>query len=151
VLPGSFDNELDVLVNDGLVTESIAAYRLKEPFLGPASARATLTTNARRHPPGLHAGRPGSSASTGWPISPWTRRAAPATGQGSIIAVGKLDVAPDFYKVAATTNPGARSLLDVLANDRLHAQPVRGSLTLLSVNAFRPRPPTGPCPWVGGG
>jgi VCBS repeat-containing protein len=132
VLPGSFDNELDVLVNDGLVTESISALRIGA-IPGPA-AHGLLTTNAA----GTRLVYTPTSGFIGVErVAYLAVDQAGGTATGWVdIAVGKLDVAPDFYKVAATTNP-VPVLLDVLANDRIQPA-VRGSLTLLSVTPSTP-------------
>jgi hypothetical protein len=128
VLPGSFDNELDVLANDALVTASVAALRIREILAGPA--HGTLTTNASGtrllYTPA--AGFIGVEQ-----VSYLATDQIGGTGTGVVaIAVGLPDVAPDFFKIAASTNP-VPVVLDVLGNDRMLPQP-RGTRTLLSVS-----------------
>jgi hypothetical protein len=128
VLPGSFDNELDVLANDALVTASVAALRIREILVGPA--HGTLTTNAAgtRLVYTPVAGFIGVEQ-----VSYLATDQIGGTGTGLVaIAVGLPDVAPDFFKIAASTNP-VPVVLDVLGNDRMLPQP-RGTRTLLSVS-----------------
>ncbi len=133
VLPGSINNELDVLGNDGLVTEDTASYRIAA-ILDPAS-HGTLTTNATRtrliYTPA--AGFIGTEQ-----VRYRTTDQIGGTGVGMVsIAVGQVEAVPDFYKLeAANTNP---VVLNVLANDRL-LPAVRGTLTI--IDAF-PADPAG--------
>jgi len=132
VLPGSFDNELDVLANDGLVTESTASLRI-QALLDPAS-NGTLTTNAAGT-------RLLYSPQSGFIGIEQIRYVATdqigGTGTGWVsIVVGQLDVLSDFYTIAATTNPVAVPL-NVLDNDRIVPNSL-GSLTLLSVDPAIP-------------
>ena len=128
VLPGSFDNELDVLANDALVTASTAALRVREILVGPA--HGTLTTNA--------AGTrllytPDADFIGLEQVSYLATDQIGGTGTGLVtIAVGLPDVAADFFKIAASTNP-VPVVLDVLGNDRMLPNP-RGTRTLLSVS-----------------
>lgn len=131
VLPGSFDNELDVLNNDGLVTESITPLRIKQILDVPVG---TLTTNAAGTrllytPPvgfiGTEQIRYVASDQIG------------GTGTGWVsIAVGRIEAVSDFYTIAATTNT-VTIPLNVLANDRMFPNP-KGSLTLVSVSPALP-------------
>lgn len=132
VLPSSLGNELDVLANDGLVTESVAGYRIRA-VLDPA-ANGTVSTNAA-------ATRLVYTPNPGFLGTEQIRYLATdqigGTGTGTAtIAVGRIRVAPDFYKIRASTNALPVSL-DVLANDRLMPNP-RGTLTLQSVTSAAP-------------
>jgi len=127
VLPGSFENVLDVLVNDGLVTEPTASLRIKE-ILVPTS-HGTITTNDT----GTHLIYTPTNGFIG--IDQFSYLATDqigGTGTGLVsIAVGQLNVAADFFKIAASTNL-VPVVLNVLGNDRVLPNP-RGSLSILSV------------------
>ncbi len=126
VLPGSFDNRLDVLANDGLVTESIEKLRIGAIVV-----------------PALHGTLGVDAAGTGLLYTPApgfigvehiaylaTDRIG-GTGTGLVtIAVGQVETMPDFYKLEAAA--GGPVALDVLANDRL-LPAERGSLLLTAV------------------
>ncbi|HMP96253.1 MAG TPA: Ig-like domain-containing protein [Kiritimatiellia bacterium] len=132
ILPGSFNNELDVLENDGLVNESKAALRIREILTAPS--HGVLTTNAA-------ATRLIYTPATGFigmvSFQYLATDQIGGTGTGLVtLAVGQPETAPDFYKIAATTNP-VPVVLNVLANDRTMPAPV-GGLTLLSVNPSAP-------------
>jgi VCBS repeat-containing protein len=132
VLPGSFGNELDVLANDGLVTESKAPLRIQQ-ILDPA-AFGTLTIHAdgTRLVYSPQAGFIGIE-----PVRYLATDQIGGTGTGQVsIVVGPLDAVSDFYTIAATTNPAAVAL-PVLANDRMLPNP-QGMLTLLSVDPDLP-------------
>ncbi|HMP76316.1 MAG TPA: Ig-like domain-containing protein [Kiritimatiellia bacterium] len=132
VLAGSFDNELDVLANDALVTASTAGLFIKEIVQPPLNG--TLTTNGA----GTRLVYTPNVEFIG--IEQVAYLAADGiggTGTGLVsIAVGRVDVAPDFFKIAATTNPVPVGL-NVLANDRMLANPT-GTLTIVSVNPSAP-------------
>ncbi len=132
VLPGSLSNELQVLSNDGLVTESISALRIKE-IVVPA-ANGAVTTNAAGT-------RLLYTPSIGFigidQVTYVVTDQIGGTGTGvASIAVGAVEAVADFYKLAATTNP-APVVLRVLANDRVMPNP-EGTLTILSVNPATP-------------
>lgn len=132
VLPGSFDNELDVLANDGLATESTAGLRIKEILEVPAFG--TLTTNAAGT-------RLVYSAPSGFIGTEQVRYLATdrigGTGTGTVaIVVGRVEAVSDFYTIAATTNP-VEVALRVRANDRIMPNP-QGSLTVLSMDPAGP-------------
>lgn len=132
VLPGSFDNELPVLANDNLVTESTASLRIKT-LVDPAS-HGTLTTNAA----GTRLVYTPDAGFIGIDHASYLATdQIGGTGTGSVsITVGTLEVRSDFYKVAATTNPVPVNL-NVLVNDRVMPNPP-GSLTIISVNPATP-------------
>ena len=133
VLPGSLNNELAVLDNDGLVTEATDNYRIGA-ILDPA-LHGTLTTNTAGtrliYTPeadfiGIEQIRYGVTDRIG------------GTGTGTVsITVGCVEAVPDFFKLEAANTNGVG--LDVLANDRL-LPAVRGTLTIL--DAF-PADPSG--------
>lgn len=132
VLPGSFDNELDVLANDGLVTESMAGLRIKEFVEMPAFG--TVTTNAAGT-------RLLYTAPAGFIGMEQVRYLATdqmgGTGTGKVaIVVGRVEAVSDFYTIAATTNP-VEVALRVRANDRIMPNP-QGTLTILSVDPASP-------------
>ena len=113
VLPGSLANEFDVLANDTLVNESTAHLRIAAILT--SSMYGTVTTNAAgtRLVYTPNAGFVGLDQ-----VIYLATDKLGGTGTGVVsIAVGMLDVASDFYKVAATTNPVPVGL-NVLANDR---------------------------------
>ncbi len=132
VLPGSFDNELDVLSNDGLLTDSVANLRIRA-ILDPA-VYGTLSTN--------EAGtRLVYTPQSGFIGTETVRYLASdqigGTGTGQLtIMVGAVDPISDFYTVAASTNPVGIPL-SVLSNDRVMPNP-QGTLTILSVNPATP-------------
>jgi hypothetical protein len=132
VHPGSFGNELDVLMNDGLVTESKALLRIQQ-ILVPA-AFGTLTTNAAGTRL-VYAPQAGFIGIDQVRYLATDQIGGTGTGQVSIV-VGPLDAVSDFYTIAATTNPAAVAL-PVLANDRILPNP-QGALTILSVAPAAP-------------
>lgn len=132
VLPGSFDNDLLVLANDNLVTESTASLRIKT-IVDPAS-HGTLTTNA-------DGTRLVYTPAPGFIGIDQARYLATdqigGAGTGTVvITVGTLELQSDFFKIAATTNPAPVNL-NVLANDRVMPNPP-GALTILSVSPAAP-------------
>jgi len=128
VLAGSFNNELDVLRNDNLVTgttEHLRIMSLLEPAaFGTAAVNASATALVYTPAPGFIGVEQLLYLATD---------NIGGTGTGVVfIAVGKIDTVIDFFTVAATTNAVSMSL-DVLANDRV--QPFLDSaLTLVSVS-----------------
>ena len=132
VLAASFDNELDVLANDALVTAPTAALRIGEILLAPLNG--TLTTNEART---RLIYTPNSGFIGVEQVAYLATDELGGTGTGLVsIAVGRVDLAPDFYKIAATTNPVPVGL-HVLANDRVLANST-GTLTIISVSPSTP-------------
>jgi hypothetical protein len=132
VSPGSFDNELDVLVNDGLVTEAIANLRIKE-ILTPASfGTASINAASNRIVYTPNAGFIGNDQ-----LSVLITDQIGGTGTGIVsISVGQIDVASDFFKIAASTNTLPISL-NVRANDQVLPN-ISTSLTIVSVSPDTP-------------
>ena len=132
VSPGSFDNELDVLLNDGLVTETISSFRIKE-ILTPASfgiAAINAASNRIVYTP--NAGFIGNDQ-----LSVLITDQIGGTGTGIVsISVGQIDVASDFFKIAASTSALPVSL-NVRANDLVMPN-VSTSLTIVSVSPDTP-------------
>lgn len=132
VLPGSFSNELDVLANDGLVTEAIAGFRIKE-ILVPAGFGSLTTNDAGT--------RLIYTPQSGFIGTEEVRYLATdqigGTGTGKVtIVVGRVEAVSDFYTIAATTNP-VEVVLRVRANDRVMPN-AQGTLTILSVDPADP-------------
>ena len=125
---GSFDNELDILSNDNLVTGATAHLRivslLDPAAFGSAAVNASATALVYTPNPGFIGIEQLRYLATD---------AIGGTGTGVVsIVVGKVDTVIDFFAVAATTN-GLSVSLDVLANDRVQPFPA-GALTLVSVS-----------------
>lgn len=114
VLAGSFDNPLDVLANDNLLTGNIDHLRIAaipDPALfgtlAPNAADTALVYTPDPDFIGIEVVRYLATDGVG------------GTGTGIVsIAVGKVDTATDFFTVLASTN-GLPVTLDVLANDRV--------------------------------
>lgn len=127
VLPGSIDNELDVLANDGLVTESIDHLRVKD-ILDPAAYGAiSMNANATRL---VYTPDPGFIGVERIRYVATDGRGGTGTGTVSI-AVGNITVRDDYFTLEAA-NPAPVSL-DVLKNDRLFPHDRPDTLTLVSV------------------
>jgi VCBS repeat-containing protein len=128
VLPGSIDNELDVLFNDSLLTEPTSHLRLlgllDAAMGGAISTNSSGTAVVYSPDPGfVGVERIRYVATDG----------LGGTGTGTLsIVVGAIEVASDYFVVAATTNP-VPVLLDVLANDRMLPNPL-GTLSVVSVS-----------------
>lgn len=125
VLSGSLSNQLPVLLNDGLLGESNANYRIRS-IVGTAS-RGVLTTNAAGtslvYTPNV--GFIGTEQ-----VSYIATDGLGGTGSGTVhIVVGQVEVARDFYTVALSSTQS----LDVLENDRMLPLP-RGTLQIVSVS-----------------
>lgn len=126
ILPGSFENVLNVLANDGLVGESTAHYRIAS--IVDTASHGTLAINAD--------GR--SLVYTPNPVFIGVERIsyiatdqAGATGLGQVtIAVGRNIAVNDFFKLEAA-NPNAVAI-NVLSNDRTLPNP-DGTLAIQSV------------------
>ena len=128
VLPGMVDQELDVLSNDALITESTDNLRIQSVFAGDAVGTIEVSADARRlvYTPdpeylGVEQIRYVATDQIG------------GTGTATVhIAVGELSAAPNFYKLeAAGTAP---VLLDVLENNRTFPAPASTSLTIVAVS-----------------
>lgn len=132
VLSGSYDNELNVLANDALVTDSADNLRIKA-ILDPAN-NGTITTNASATRL-VYTPDPGFVGTEQIRYLATDQIGGTGTGRVSIV-VGRVETAPDFYTIRATTNP-APVALDVLANDRMLPNP-RGPLTVTSVSPATP-------------
>ncbi|HMP72006.1 MAG TPA: tandem-95 repeat protein [Kiritimatiellia bacterium] len=131
VLPGSFDNELAVLANDNLVTESTSNLRIQS-LLDPA-ANGTLTI----HPDQTRLVYTPNPGFIGTEVARYVATdQIGGTGTGTItILVGRIEVASDFFTLLAGSPDPVN--LDVLANDRLFPRP-GGSLEILSVSPATP-------------
>ena len=129
VLPGSFDNDLNVLANDKLVTQSIADLRILSLFTNDAVGGA-VSVNA---------------AATGLVYTPEPgfigveriRYVATdqigGTGTATVhVAVGRIDAVRNFYKLEATNT--AAVALDVLENNRTLPAVRPTSLRIVSVD-----------------
>lgn len=113
VIAGSFDNELDVLANEGLVTEVVTNLRIAA-ITAPA-LHGTATTNAAATRL-VYTPAPGFTGLDTVEYLVTDRIGGTGTGR-TTIAVGRIDTVPDFYKIAAST--GSPSfVLTVLQNDR---------------------------------
>ena len=132
VLPGSFDNELDVLANDGLLTDSVVNLRI-QAILDPA-VYGTLTTNASGTRL-VYTPQSGFIGTERVGYLATDRIGGTGTGHVSIV-VGEVNPVSDFYTVAVSTSAVAIPL-PVLANDRVLPNP-QGSLTILSVTPATP-------------
>lgn len=134
VLPGSFDNALNVLDNDLLLTESTALLRIRS-ILEPA-LHGTLAINAEGTRL-LYTPDPGFIG-----VERVRYRATDGiggTGDAWVsIAVGRIETVPNFFKLLAATPETVE--LDVLHNDRM-LPAASGSLTLTGVQPLEPDDP----------
>ncbi|HMO03118.1 MAG TPA: Ig-like domain-containing protein [Kiritimatiellia bacterium] len=128
----SFDNELDVLANEGLVTEVVTNLRIAA-ILVPTT-HGTVTTNAAATRL-LYTPAAGFVGVDSVEYLVTDRIGGTGTGRASI-AVGRIDTMSDFYRIAASTS-ATPFVLNVLANDRV--QPLMPtSLVLLAVTPNSP-------------
>jgi VCBS repeat-containing protein len=132
VQAGSIGNELDILANDALINAPTDGLRV-QAILDPA-VLGTLATNATAT--GLvYTPNPGVIGTERIRYRATDRVGGTGTGLVEIV-VGRIDVASDFFTVAAS--PAAVAVnLNVLANDRVLPFPA-GALTLVSVSPAGP-------------
>ncbi len=113
VLPGSIGNELDVLANDSLVTDSTAHLRILQ-IVDPGLL-GTITTNATRTRL-LYTPYPGSIGTES--IRYVATDQIGGTGTGTVhIAIGRIEPVLNYYTLEATNTAGV--VLDVWENNRV--------------------------------
>lgn len=144
VLPGSFDNPLDVLANDALVGAAVDQLRIREIVVPAVQGTLVIDASATGL---LYTPAPGFIGVE--QVAYLVTDQMGGTGTGMVrIAVGRIEAVPDFYKLDAAA--GSPVALDVLANDRM--QPAgRGSLLLTAVTPIGGDAAIGSMAVAGGG